>query len=120
MTIRLAAAALFAILPMAAIAESLPGPRTPAPFAIVPLVELHQARRALAAGQSEPAQAAIDRAAVSLARTQRLAPAPRAELAGVLLMQVSDGRAAIAAMREAEAVALLDGTIRQLRAQPHY
>ncbi len=115
---RLAAAALFAILPLAAQAET--GPRTPAPFSIVPLVELALARHELAAMHSDTAQAALDRAARSLARTQALAGAERSRLAGSLLMQVSASRMALAEMRDAEALALLGGTIRALRSQPHY
>jgi hypothetical protein len=115
---RLAAAALFAILPLAAMAEA--GPRTPAPFAIVPLVELHQAEVSLAAMRAEPAQAALDRAAAALARTQALAGGQRAEFASLVLLQVLASRHAVATMRDAEAATLVRDSIRELRAQPHY
>ena len=116
------AAALIALLPLAAsgLAQAQTAPRTPAPFTIVPLVELSTAQYALAHMQTAPAQAAIDRAAAALARTQLLAGAERMRLAGELLMQVRDSRAALAGMRDAEAQALLATTIQTLRSQPHY
>lgn len=112
------AAALLAIAPLAALAE--PGPRTPAPFTIVPLVELAQAQFALAHMQPQPARAALDRAATSLARTQALAGTERMRLAGTWLMQVNDSRAALQDMRDADAASLVARTIQQLRTQPHY
>ena len=115
---RLAAAALLALLPLAARADA--GPRTPAPFTIVPLVELATARGHLAAMHSEPAVMAIDRAARALERTRALAGTARSHLADNLLMQVTASRMAVADMRDAEALALLGSTIAQLRSQPHY
>lgn len=115
---RLPAIALLALMPLSAMAQI--GPRTPAPFAIVPLVELHQAEVSLAAMRAEPAQASLDRAAAALARTRARAQGPRAEFAALLLLQVLASQNAVAAMRQDEAQALVRSAIRELRAQPHF
>jgi len=119
---RLAIVALLALTPMFAptFARAQPAPRTPAPFTIVPLVELTAAKYALAHGHAAEAQSAIDRAAVALTRTQALAGAERMRLAGDLLMRLHSSRGALAAMREEEAQSILAEAVQLLRTQPHY
>ena len=119
---RLAALALLTFVSLGAHAQGLAqtGPRTPAPFTIVPLVELTEAKYALAHGRTAQAQAAIDRAAVALTRTQALAGAERMRVAGDLLMQLHSSRGALAGMRGEEAEMILAQAVQLLRAQPHY
>ncbi len=114
---RLSAIALLALLPLGAYADA--GPRSPAPDAMVPAVALRQAQTSLAAMRAEPAQAAMDRAAAALARTQARVSGQRAEVATLLLLQVLASQHAVANMRSEQAAGLVRSTIRELRAQPH-
>ena len=88
----------------------------------MPLVELSAPPHALARMQAAPAQAAIDRAVPALARMQgqALAGTERMRLAGTLLMQVRDSRAALTELRKADAKALLAQAIVTLRTQLRY